>query len=153
MKKNAVWWTPLILVLLLGWLWQSKCTGSRSQPIVYTDSTLFFLREMDGKKWEQTQLFNHPLLYDRMSKLVGQDWKTFQQQWVINHPIVVYDDILLVRGCDPKDCYTRNFILLADVHKNNLHVGIRNGNEIVERSEDTTYVPTAMHAWKIRKLE
>lgn len=154
MKKNTIWWIPvLLLALLLWWLWQSNCTGKGRAPIVYHDSTLFFLREMDGKQWTELKLSSHPDLYKRMSKLVGTDWNQFQSEWVINHPVVVYDDILLLRGCNPQDCYASNFIFLADVHKNNLHIGIRNGTKIIERSEDSTYVPTAIHAWKIRKLE
>jgi hypothetical protein len=111
---------------------QTKTANSIS-----SSNNLNFLKEFNGKYAYEVKLFEYPLLRKRIKQLLDKSRFEFLiNAWKVENPIEIEDNIFMATACEQHNCYATNFILVVDLSKDVLTVGIREENEVEIYSED-----------------
>src|SRR5687768_12096635 len=120
-------------VLLFFMLILSACSGtasdstpnaSSSEPrVVYTGGGVKQLKELEGKRIRQIELWDAQDMDARFSKLLGEDYPAMKSGWMIESPIVVDGDILMAAGCDwNNNCPQNQYVMFVNVANDNINV-------------------------------
>jgi hypothetical protein len=112
------------------------------QPVERLDS----LRNYEGKYPTAVKLLDDPILKPRLEKLLGSRFAFLKEYWNAETPIEIKDNILTTTGCQAHNCGSTNFIIVADLSKNILSVGIREEDK-VQRYIESGNSPDALEKW------
>ena len=118
MKKHFLNLIILIFTIQFFAIGQTKTqTKTEAKP------NLEFLKKWDGKK--AIEILKNKELKTRLEKLLGKDFKNFETILNISNGIgKVKNNFFIIEGCDNKNCKKSKVILVADISKNDLEVGI-----------------------------
>lgn len=107
--------------------------------------TLFF---MNGKYLTKEKLLDDNELNPRLNDLIGPERFQFMRDtWKVDEPITVKDSIFTAKGCMQHNCGSTNFIIVADLKRDKIYVGIREDEKVKTWSEDTVQMPQIL-AWR-----
>lgn len=120
-----------------------KAEGSESSAQSTADqekrapSPLEFLRELKGKYPFEVDFENHEALKSRIHALVGDRVKFMNRisDGGPSGPIEVDGDVFAAGVCMAHDCYENNYIIVCDIPKNLLYIGIKEDGKIKTYSE------------------
>ncbi len=97
---------------------------------------LDFLKSFDGKYPADVKLFDNPVLSSRLTKILGNRFNFLKENFAVESPMTINQNIFIARGCQAHNCVFTNFIIIADIEKNIIYIGIREEQDIKTYSED-----------------
>ena len=103
-----------------------------------TPNNLNFLRKMNGKYPFEVKLLDNKIVKNRLIKLIGSRYNFIKEisAYGPSEPIEIKNNIMTASVCQQHNCGSTNFILVVDLLKNIIYVGIRENNKIKTYSED-----------------
>jgi hypothetical protein len=106
--------------------------GSKTKEVEY-------LKQMAGHYPHDIKMLENPKLKNRLIVLIGEDRYNFMKDyWGTSGPISVKNNFYVADGCQSHNCSNTNFIIIIDLIKNTMFVGIRQEMEVETYSEDGT---------------
>ncbi len=114
---------------------------------------LEFLRSMKGKYAHDVDLLNIDIINQRLKKLLGDKFNFISDisEFGPSSPINVDNDIFSSNTCQQHNCYYTNYIIVADIKKNLLYVGIREEEYVNIYSENEDDIPGILRNWENNK--
>lgn len=95
----------------------------QSTPFTLANSPLAFARKWIGKYSFDVKAFQHPVLRKRLGKLLGNKLNLLTE-FDVTTAIEEESDCVIIEGCKPHFCPQENFIVVLDIKRNILSVGI-----------------------------
>jgi hypothetical protein len=100
---------------------------------------LDYLSKLKGKYPHQVNLLgNSTLLTKRVKALLKERFSFLKGRWLVETPIEVEDLTFKAYGCQPHNCDHVNFIIVVDLGRNVVYVGVKENENIKVYSEDGT---------------
>lgn len=99
-------------------------------------NNLEFLISTNGIYPKDINLLEDSTLRKRLKDLIGSGYNFLLNNWNVENPIVVKNNIFVAFGCQSHNCDSTNFIIIMDFSKNVLYCGIRENNNVKSFSED-----------------
>ncbi|MDI9879620.1 hypothetical protein [Flectobacillus longus] len=145
MRKITVNAAVMMCLCCVGVSEQSVAKIAVSQlNTVGDEPSMAFLRKLQGKYPFDVKLFNAQSLTNRLKKLLGNRYQFMVSTWAVEVPIEVKNNLFVASGCEQHNCGATNFIIVYDFTKNNLSVGIREGDKVNTYSEDGSNSPRVL---------
>lgn len=145
MKKITVSAAVMMSLFAVGISQQSVAKIAVMQHNTVGDEpSMAFLRKLQGKYPFDVKLFNSQSLTTRLKKLLGNRYQFMVSTWAVEVPIEVKNNLFVANGCEQHNCGATNFIIVYDFTKNNLSVGIREGDKVNTYSEDGSNSPRVL---------
>jgi len=119
---------------------------SFSQPYKSSERVKF-LRKLDGKYPFEVNLLGNPIMKKGIKKLTGDKFEFIKKYFDVQIPIVIENNFFIAEGCRPHECPETNFIIIVDLTKDVLYVGIRDNLKIQIFSEDKSPQPEQFKNW------
>ncbi|HEY9188435.1 MAG TPA: hypothetical protein VIR55_11100 [Ignavibacteria bacterium] len=110
-------------------------------------SNLDFLNKYKGKYLGQENLLDNPVLKERLKKMLGSRFDFIYLIWETETPIEINNGILYAWAMQAHSGGDPEVVLMADLNKNVLYVGIRENGKVELYSEDGSEVPQRMSEW------
>ncbi len=138
MKLNTYVITFLILISLvtLTFCKHSNKTNTNNKPLKPALFDLEFLNHLNGKSPTEVKLFENQAFKKHLKKLIGTQFNLLIEAWNLETPIEVNNNIFVSEGCRTHACDYTNFIIVVDLTKHIMHVGIKKEGNIKIYSED-----------------
>ena len=86
------------------------------------DTELGFMVSYEGKYAGQEELFENPVLAERLKNLDRFNYEAMLQRWNTETPIVIEDGILHMSGCKAHDCPSSAYDFFLDVKNDNINI-------------------------------
>lgn len=96
--------------------------ASPAPKIVYTGGGVQKLKEFEGKRVREIELWEAADMKTRLSKLLGENYPAFTEGWLIESPITFDGDILMAAGCGGQDCAGNQYVMFIDAAKDNINI-------------------------------
>lgn len=115
---------------------------------------LEFLRKMKDKYPYEVDLLQNKIIKDRLIKLLGDRFEFIQNISELgpSTPIEVHGNIFSSYTCMQHNCGFTNYIIVADINKNEIYVGIREEEKVKLYSEnENSSLPEILTNWSINK--
>lgn len=112
---------------------------SKNEKLQINLSDLTFLKKYNGKYPFQVKLFKNSAFLERLGYLIGDYYLSYLlNNWNVESPIEISNNIFSVTGCKKYECGTTNFIIIVDFRKDVMYVGIRINDRVQTYSEDNS---------------
>ena len=95
-----------------------------------------FLVKFKDKSPHEVNLFDNPIIKNRLIKLIGSRYSYVKETWGVGEPIKVENNTFIASECQKHNCYRRKYIIVVDLLKNIMYVGIKEDDSIKTYSED-----------------
>lgn len=115
---------------------------------------LEFLRKMKDKYPYEVDLLHNKIVKDRLVKLLGDRFEFIENISELgpSTPIEVSGNIFSSYTCMQHNCGFTNFIIVADIDKNEIYVGIREEEKVKIYSEnENSSLPEVLINWSVNK--
>jgi len=122
-------------------------TTIQQQPNNHISDNLDFLNTFDKKYPYETKLLDNPILKTRLRKMLGTQYDFMKSIWQVETPIEITDGIFYAWGMQAHSGGDPSAVLMADINKNVLYVGIRKDKQQKFYSEDGGNVPQGLKDW------
>ena len=114
----------------------------------YTVSNeLSFLKAYNKKYPYEISLLDKPVIKKRLEVMLGPQYAFIKGIWEVESPITITNGIFFAWGMQAHSGGDPGAVLMADLNKNVLYVGIRKNNDEKFYSEDGSDVPQKMKDW------
>lgn len=121
---------------------QPASATSPAPKVVYTGGGVQKLKQFEGKRVREIELWEEADMKARLGKLLGDKFTTFTENWLIEAPIVVDGDILMAAGCSGQDCPGDQYVLFIDLARDNINIQhFEKGKLIMYKEKDEIKVP------------
>ena len=106
----------------------SSESGQTSSPsgapaVKYSGGGVAELKRLEGKRLREIELWNAPDMQERIGKLLGGEFEALKNEWMIESPITVEGDVLMVAGCDwNNNCDQNQYVMFVDTAKDNINI-------------------------------
>lgn len=148
----------LLIVVTFFWVLFTGCSSSASNTaatntaaapaqvnvpkVVYTGGGLKQLKDLAGKRVREIELWDSKDMDARLGKLLGADYADMKIKWLVESPIAADGDILMMAGCEQNNCDNNQYVMFADVAKDNINVHhIKDGATKVYKEKDEITLP------------
>jgi hypothetical protein len=118
-----------------------------SQSNKYGD--LSFLKKYNGKYPSDVKLLDHPIIKNRLTKLIGKQYDYLKEIWVVETPIEISGGLFFASAMESHSGGDPGAVIMADFKKNVLFVGIRKYQNVRVYSEDRSKAPKRMLDWSM----
>lgn len=108
---------------------------------------LNFLKKFEGKYPYDVHLLDHPILKERLKKMLGEKYDFIKNTWDVETPIEIEDGMFYAWGMQAHSGGDPGAVIMADLNKNVLYVGIRENEKTKVFSEDGSPVPQRLQGW------
>jgi len=105
---------------------------------VQSKQSLNHLQKLRGQYPIEVNLFKDKILNKRMKSLLKDRFFFLKNNWTVETPIEIRNNMFSAWGCQQHNCSNTNFIIVVDFTKNVVYVGIREEEKIKIFSEDGT---------------
>ena len=118
-------------------------TGDSGPRVVYSGGGVAELKRLEGKRMREIQIWDAEDMKVRLGKLLGDDFEAFKQEWVIESPITVDGDVLMMAGCDwHNNCDQNQYVMFVDTVNDNINVlHFKDGKEKAYREKGDIALP------------
>ncbi len=115
-------------------------------------NSLAFLNELNGKYMFEVNIFDNPVMKQRLQKLVGKEFIPLKTQlFGVVGPYEVKNGMFYFWGMVPHSGGDPGALIMADITKDILYVGIRRNKKIQYFKETETQLPQRMIEWSKEK--
>lgn len=111
---------------------------------------LNFLKLLDKKYPFEIKLLDNPMLQPRLKKMLGSQYEFMKGIWEVETPIEISNGFLYAWAMQAHSGGETSTVLMADIDKNVLYVGIRKDNKEKIYSEDGSDAPQKLKDWTIK---
>jgi len=125
----------------------AQATDSLSAMPQPTANALAFLNTYDKKYPHDISLLDNDTLIPRLSKLIGPEYSYLKNIWQVETPIEVNKGMFYAWGMQAHSGGDPSAVLMADINKNVLYVGIRKNGEEKIYTEDSSKAPQRLLDW------
>jgi hypothetical protein len=90
------------------------------------DIELSQLEDLVGKTATEMKLWQNKAIIRRLKDLMGPDLATMQRYWNTETPMKKFGDILMLTGCEQKNCVNNRYVIFISLSEgfiNVVHVG------------------------------
>tara|TARA_R110002049_G_scaffold40270_2_gene122855 strand:+ start:687 stop:1301 length:615 start_codon:yes stop_codon:yes gene_type:complete len=108
---------------------------------------LSFLNAFDKKYPYEIKLLDKPVIKRRLEEMLGPQYAFVKSIWEVETPIAITNGIFYAWGMKAHSGGDPGAVLMADLNKNVLYVGIRKNKDEKFYSEDGSMVPQKMQEW------
>ena len=108
---------------------------------------LSFLKAFDKKYPYEINLFDKPVIKKRLKEMLGPEYAFIKNNWEVETPITIGNGMFFAWGMKAHSGGDPGAVLMADLDKNVLYVGIRKNKNEKFYSEDGSNVPQKMQDW------
>jgi hypothetical protein len=126
-----------------------KSTVVRTAP----ESTLLFLKNYNGKYPYDCQLLDNPVTGPRLRKILGQRYDFVKSIWNVETPIEIKDSLFYAWAMQENSGGDPSAVVMADINKDCLFVGIRDQGKVSLYSESDALYPERLVAWSKEKIQ
>ena len=106
-----------------------------------------FLKTLNGKYPSDVNLLENPIMKRGIRTLTKDKFIFLMKNFTVQTPIVINNNFFIAEGCKAHVGPETNFIIIVDLTKDVLHIGIRENLKIQIFSEDNSPQPEAFKNW------
>jgi len=130
------------------------CSGSGSNSasappvdsgpkVVYSGGGVAELKRLEGKRLREIEIWEAADMKARLGKLLGDGFEAFKAEWMIESPITLEGDTLMMAGCDwNNNCDQNQYVMFVDTAKDNINVfHFKDGKEKVFKEKGDVALP------------
>ena len=110
-------------------------------------SPLDFLNNFDGKYPIPAELFEIPLLKERLESMLDSEYSFMISIWETESPIEISNGLFYAWGMKAHSGGDPSAVIMADIKKNVLFVGIKQDGYVKLSSEDGSKAPQKLIDW------
>ena len=147
MKIKFLGLSILICVICLNNITYGQTTRKSQQPVASSTAGLDFLNSYKGKYPAEVKLLNQPVIKKRLQKLLGTEYTFLKKIWQVESPIEIDNGLFYAWAMQAHQGGNPGAVIMADIKKNILYVGIRKNGEEKFYSEDGSPSPKKMIEW------
>ncbi len=128
-------------------------TWQKQNEVSFSDNKIKridFLKRMNGKYPYQVYLFDNVIIQQRLKNLIDDRYSFFIETWAVETPIQIYNNIFIAEGCQAHNCNMTNFIIVIDLSKNIMSVGIREKGKVELYSEKESVFSEDLLKWSVK---
>jgi hypothetical protein len=92
------------------------------KPTPAAPSLVTFLKKSVGKYPYEIKLMENPELKSRLKKLLGKDYAAMDENFDVQAPLEVMNDVLMTTGCEAHNCGANQYLLFVDLKSDNINV-------------------------------
>lgn len=122
-------------------------TAKQQQSENAVSDNLDFLNKLDKKYPYEIKLFDNPILKNRLKKMLGSQYDFMQIIWEVETPIEITNGLFYAWGMQAHSGGDPSAVLMADINKNILYVGIRKDEQVKIYTEDGSKAPQRLQDW------
>ena len=108
---------------------------------------LDFLYKLDKKYPYEIKLLDNPIIKKRLKKILGSQYDYLKSIWEVETPIEISNGLFYAWGMQAHSGGDPGAVLMADINKNVLYVGIRKDEQEKIYSEDGSNAPQRLQDW------
>ena len=116
-----------------------------------TDNTasdnLDFLNKFDKEYPYEIKLLDNPILKQRLKKMLGSQYDFMKSIWEVETPIEISNGLFYAWAMQAHSGGDPGAVLMADINRNVLYVGIRKDEKEKIYSEDGSDAPQRLQDW------
>ena len=112
-----------------------------------SSENLDFLRKFDNKYPYEVKLLDNPILKKRLKKMLGSQYDFMKGNWQVETPIEITNGLFYAWGMQSHSGGDPSAVIMADISKNVLYVGIRKDSQEKIYSEDGSNAPRRLQDW------
>ena len=124
-----------------------KIDTNAVQPATSVKNELSFLADLNGQYPYQVKLLNNPVLKRRLTKMLGSRFQFLKSIWNVETPIEINNNLFYAWAMQTHSGGDPSAVIMADLSKNVLYVGIRENGKTKIYSEDRTEAPQKLKDW------
>jgi Domain of unknown function (DUF4359) len=124
---------------------QSNKTDN-SESTDRSDTSLNFLKDMNGKHTFHVKLFDNPSFSNRVKKIIGSRFEFLKETWAVEPPMEFVNNVFSATGCQEHNCPENNFVIVYDFTTDVMSVGIHEAWKITTYSENGI-IPPQIFDW------
>ena len=121
--------------------------GEKQTTTNAISNELSFLNAFDKKYPYEINLLDKPVIKKRLREMLGSKYDYIKSIWEVEAPIAIANGIFYAWGMQAHSGGNPSAVLIADLNKNVLYVGIRRKEDEKFYSEDGSNVPQKMQDW------
>ena len=121
--------------------------GAVRHSAKHQGNNIRFLADYDGEDPSAVDLLNQPVLKRRLRKLLGTQYSYVKGIWEVEAPMEVEDGLFYASAMQAHSGGDPSAVLMADIGRNTLYVGIRQEQQVQLYAEDGGDVPAKLQAW------
>ncbi len=122
--------------------------SSSKQTTDTTASTLEFLEAFKDRYPNEVNLIRIPQIETRMRKLMGKEYDYVISIWEVEIPMEVLNGEFYAWAMQAHSGGDQSAVLMADIKKDKLFMGVRNGASVKLYAEDTADIPKRLLEWE-----
>ncbi|EPR69552.1 hypothetical protein [Cyclobacterium qasimii] len=128
---------------------QKEAVLNGEKPTANTpiSNELSFLKAFNEKYPYEIKLLEEPVIKKRLEKMLGPQYAFVKSIWEVETPITIVDGMFYAWGMQAHSGGDPGAVLMADLNKNVLYVGIRKKEDEQFYSEDGSPVPQKLQDW------
>lgn len=115
----------------------------------YSYGDLSFLNKFNGKYPHDVKLLDHPIIKKRLTKMIGKRYDYLKEIWEVDTPIEIKNGFFYASAMQANSGGDPGAVIMADLKKNVLYVGIRKYQNVKVYSEDRSKAPKRMLDWSM----
>lgn len=120
---------------------------SFSQPYK-SSARVDFLKNLDGKVPFDINLINTPIMKNGLKELIKDRYTFLRKNFNTQLPIIIANNYFIAEACKAHECGFTEFIIVVDLTKDVLYVGIREKEDKIQTfSEDGSPDPEPIRHW------
>jgi len=108
---------------------------------------LNYLISLNGKYPYDVKLLDNPKLKPRLEKLMGNQYEFLKNIWQVETPIEITDTFFYTWGMQAHSGGDPGAVLMVNLLRNVLYVGVRKDKHVKIYSEDSSDVPKRLKDW------
>ncbi|MFI5185655.1 MAG: hypothetical protein ACHQF0_02960 [Chitinophagales bacterium] len=108
---------------------------------------LGFLADLNGQYPYDVKLLDNPILKRRLTKMLGAKYKFLKSIWNVETPIEINNNLFYAWAMQTHSGGDPGAVIMADLSKNVLYVGIRENARVKIYSEDGSEAPKKLQDW------
>lgn len=115
---------------------------------VTTASKLEFLEAFKDRYPNDVNLLHIPEIENRMRKLMGKEYDYVISIWEVETPMEIINGEFYAWGMQAHSGGDQSAVLMADIKKDKLFMGVRNDAKVNVYAEDSTDIPKRLLDWE-----
>ncbi|OFY97069.1 MAG: hypothetical protein A2309_00530 [Bacteroidetes bacterium RIFOXYB2_FULL_35_7] len=107
------------------------------------------MNKYKGKYPDDVNLLDHPVIKKRLKKMIGKQYDYLKKIWEEEAPIEINNGLFYAYAMQAHSGGDPGAIIMADIKKNILYVGIRKNQNINIYSENRSKAPQRLLDWSM----
>ncbi len=89
---------------------------------VYAGGSLADLKNFDGRRARDINLWDAKELGGRLDKMMGSEYANMKENWEVEGGMKIEGDVLMLAGCEQDNCADNQYVLFVDTARDNINV-------------------------------